>query len=120
MNRATRTDVARLAGISTAVVSYVIKGDRWRMSTGRRERALAGMRELGYQPNAIARSLSSTRTNTTGMIVPNVGNACFAELTVAVEYAAIERGLLVILGNASKLRFRENCYVTNFTGQRVR
>jgi LacI family transcriptional regulator len=118
--RATRTDVARLAGTSSAVVSNVINGGRWRVSAGRRERVLAATKELGYQPDAIVRSLSSTRTNTTGMIVPNISNGYFAELTLAVEHAAIERGLLVILGNSGKLRSRENSDVTSFPWQRAR
>jgi hypothetical protein len=61
------------------------------------------MAELGYQPNAIACSLSSTRTNTIGMIVPNISNRYFAELTLAVEDAAMERMALpeaVVLARA--------------------
>jgi LacI family transcriptional regulator len=119
VKRPTRTDVARLAGTSTAVVSYVINDGPRGVSPERRERVLAAMKELGYQPNAIARSLSSARTNTIGMIVPNISNGYFAELALAVEEAAMERGLLVFLGNSSELRSREGSYATSFVSQRV-
>lgn len=123
MNRegrpATRTDVARVAGTSVAVVSYVINNGPRNVSAERRQRVLAAMQELDYQPNAIARSLTSTRTNTVGMIVPNINNAFFAELALAVEDAALEAGLLLFVGNSNEERAREQAYVDSFVRQRV-
>jgi LacI family transcriptional regulator len=119
VRRATRTDVARLAGTSTAVVSYVINNGPRRVSPERRDRVLAAMKQLGYQPNAIARSLSSTDTMTLGMIVPNISNGFFAELALAVEDAALRRGRLLFLGNSNESRARETAYLTSFVRQRV-
>lgn len=116
---ATRTDVARLAGTSVAVVSYVINNGPRNVSPERRQRVLAAMQELDYQPNAIARSLTSTRTNTVGMIVPNISNAFFAELALAVEDAALEAGLLLFVGNSNEEQARERAYVDSFVRQRV-
>ncbi|MBU4337209.1 MAG: LacI family transcriptional regulator [Actinobacteria bacterium] len=117
--QATRTDVARLAGTSVAVVSYVINDGPRNVSPERRRRVLEAMRELSYQPNAIARSLTSTRTNTVGMIVPDISNAFFAELALAVEDAAMEAGLLLFVGNSNENRAREEAYVDSFVRQRV-
>lgn len=116
---ATRTDVARLAGTSVAVVSYVINNGPRNVSTERRQRVLDAMQELDYQPNAIARSLTSTRTNTVGMIVPNINNAFFSELALAVEDAALESGLLLFVGNSNEEQAREQAYVDSFVRQRV-
>jgi LacI family transcriptional regulator len=117
--RATRVDVAKLAQTSVAVVSYVINDGPRGVSPERRRRVLDAMRELRYQPNAIARSLTSTRTNTIGMIVPNISNAFFAELALAVEDAAIAAGRLLFLGNSNEEREREQAYVDSFLQQRA-
>jgi LacI family transcriptional regulator len=117
--RATRDDVARLAGTSTAVVSYVLNDGPRNVSTERRKRVLAAVAQLGYHPNAMARSLAATQTKTLGMIVPNISNAYFAELALAVEEAATARGLLLFLGNSNEDVVREKAYVSSFIEQRV-
>ncbi|MBF0940764.1 MAG: LacI family DNA-binding transcriptional regulator, partial [Schaalia georgiae] len=53
----TRDDVARLAGTSTAVVSYVVNGGPRRVREETRQRVLRAIGELGYRPNALAKSL---------------------------------------------------------------
>jgi DNA-binding LacI/PurR family transcriptional regulator len=67
--RITHQDVARLAGVSTAVVSYVINNGPRPTSPEVRERVLSAIRELDYHPNAFARGLRARRTNTIGYIV---------------------------------------------------
>src|SRR5262249_19682637 len=86
--RANRKDRARRAGCSTAVVSYVINNGPREVSSAMKERVLRAMKELDYRPNAIARSLSRSATDTVAMLVPNVNNGYFAELISAVEEAA--------------------------------
>jgi LacI family transcriptional regulator len=115
----TRDDVAALAGTSPAVVSYVINDGPRNVSPERRARVLQAMTELGYYPNAHARSLAATQTRTLGMIVPNISNAYFAEFALAVEDAAITRGRLVFLGNSSEDREREEAYISSFLEQHV-
>ncbi|MEW6233215.1 MAG: LacI family DNA-binding transcriptional regulator [Chloroflexota bacterium] len=66
---ATLKDVARLAGVSTATVSYVVNGTV-RVSPQTRERVLAAIKSLDYHPNVIARSLQGNRTSTLGFILP--------------------------------------------------
>lgn len=67
--RITHQDVARAAGVSTAVVSYVINNGPRPTSPEVRERVLTAVRELDYHPNAVARSLRARRTNTIGYVV---------------------------------------------------
>jgi len=67
--RATHRDVAQLAGVSTAVVSYVINNGPRQTSPEVRERVLKAIAELDYHPNAFARGLRARRTNTIAFIV---------------------------------------------------
>jgi DNA-binding LacI/PurR family transcriptional regulator len=67
--RVTHQDVARAAGVSTAVVSYVVNNGPRPTSPEVRARVLKAISDLGYHPNAVARGLRARRTNTIGYIV---------------------------------------------------
>ena len=77
---ATMTDVARLAGVSVSTVSYALTGTR-PISEATRDRVLAAMAELGYQPNAMARGLASRRSNILGLLLPLAGRGLGATET---------------------------------------
>ena len=64
MAKVTRDDVARLAGTSTAVVSYVINNGPRPVAPATRERVLAAIKELGYRPDRVAQAMASRRTGT--------------------------------------------------------
>lgn len=66
--RVTHLDVARLAGVSTAVVSYVINNGPRPTSPETRARVLQAIEDLNYHPSAVARGLRSQRTHTIGFI----------------------------------------------------
>ena len=117
--KVSRDDVARLAGTSAAVVSYVVNGGPRNVSPERRARVLAAIEELGYTPSPIAQSLAGSGTGTTGMIVPNLDNSFFAELALAVEESALKSGRLVFVGNSAEERERETAYVRSFVQHRV-
>jgi DNA-binding LacI/PurR family transcriptional regulator len=67
--RVTHLDVAKRAGVSTAVVSYVINNGPRPTSPEVRERVIKAIQELDYHPNAVARGLRARQTNTIGFIV---------------------------------------------------
>ncbi len=67
--RVTHLDVAKLAGVSTAVVSYVVNDGPRPTSPEVRERVLWAIRKLDYHPSAVARGLRAQRTNTIGFII---------------------------------------------------
>lgn len=113
-----RVDVARLAGVSPAVVSYVTNGSH-PVGAATRARVLAAIEELGYRPNAIARSLATSRSNTLGLLLPDSSNPYFAELSSAIEDAAFAAGYAVLLGNGADERSRERAYVRSFLDYRV-
>ncbi len=88
MKKPTQADVARLAGVSTATVSYVLNGltaDRVPISEETRQRVLAAIEELGYEPDARAQALRSGHTNTIGLIIPDIRNPHFWQLADGVE-----------------------------------
>ncbi|HNS53030.1 MAG TPA: LacI family DNA-binding transcriptional regulator [Anaerolineae bacterium] len=95
----TMRDVADRAGVSATTVSHVINGTRF-VSEEIRQRVLDAMRQLEYQPNALARSLRLGQTNTLGMIVPDSANPFFAEMAHAIEGASFSHGHNVILCNS--------------------
>ena len=71
--RVTTHDVARLAGVSQPTVSLVLSNNaKARVSPETRERVWHAARELGYQPNVIARALVLQRSYALGIIVPDL------------------------------------------------
>ena len=108
---ATMTDVARRAGVSVSTVSYVLTGAR-PISEATRDRVLAAMAELDYQPNAMARGLASRRSNIVGLLLPLSGRGLGATETAFVTgatEAAREAGYHLMLcpvgtGDADELQ----------------
>ncbi|MGW7679211.1 LacI family DNA-binding transcriptional regulator [Kribbella sp. NPDC054772] len=96
----TRNDVAEYAGVSTAVVSYVVNAGPRKVAPETRERVLEAIRVLGYRPNATARALRMGTTRTFGVITPDGGNPLFAELAKAIDKEAAARGYVVLQTSA--------------------
>lgn len=102
---ATIKDVAERAGLNVGTVSRIIN-NRGYISPQTRERVLETMKELNYQPNEVARSLSKRRTRTIAMIVPQVSHPYFARLIECVEQAAADRDYKLVLYNSRLERER--------------
>lgn len=85
--------------MSVTTVSHVVNGTR-RVSDGLRQQVLTAVNELGYQPNALARSLRSKKTHTIGLVVPDSANPFFAEVARGIEDVSFEEGHSVILCNS--------------------
>jgi len=103
-------DVAARAGVSSTTVSHVINRTR-PVSADLRARVEQAMAELGFQPNALARSLRRKRTHTLGMIVPDSANPFFAEVGRGIEDTSFAAGYSVILGNSDGDPARELLYM---------
>jgi LacI family transcriptional regulator len=115
----TRDDVARRAGVSTAVVSYVLNGGPRPVSRERRERVQRAIEELGYRRDAVAAALSSRRSGTIGLLLPDASNPFFADLARRIEDLAFARGFTVLIGNAAEDRAREVRHLEAFLAHRV-
>lgn len=83
--RPTRKDVAKLADVSVATVSYVINDSPQKVSPETRQRVLEAVEKLGYRPDAIARSLKTGQTYTVGIIVPTIASPGMAMMTNLVQ-----------------------------------
>jgi len=116
---ATRADVARRAGVSTAVVSYVVNEGPRRVAPETAARVRAAVEALNYSPNLAARSLRTGSSQMLGLVVPDITNPFFAELAHAVEGAAAERGLLLTLGSSGAREDVERDLVTELTSRNV-
>ncbi|TWD75178.1 LacI family transcriptional regulator [Kribbella amoyensis] len=89
--RATIHDVARIAAVSTATVSRVMSGGK-PVSTEVTDRVRAAAREVGYRPNPAAQTLLRGRSQTIGVVAPDLGNPYFAEILKGVAAEAAEVG----------------------------
>ena len=98
MKGATIRDVARRAHVSHQTVSRVINGHE-SVSGETRDRVIRAIRELEYVPSAVARSLSSQRTHTLGMVTTDVSDHFFAEAVAGAEAEARKRGYFLIIGS---------------------
>lgn len=92
MGRPTLEDVARHAGVSRATVSRVARGDGSVASETAR-RVAASIREIGYVPNASARSLATGRTTTIAMVVPEPDATVFTDPFFGLAVAGIHQQL---------------------------
>ena len=115
----TRRDVARRAGTSEAVVSYVINNGPRNVSPETRRRVLEAIRQVGYRANTVARSLRMNRTMTLGLVIPDNANAFFADLCHQIEETAFQRGYTLLLGHARGILEREIAYVRTLTERQV-
>ncbi len=110
--------VAERAGVSVTTVSHVINETR-PVSEELRQRVLAAMDELGYQPNRLARSLRRGKTHTFGMIIPDNANPFFAEMARGVEDTSFGQGYSVILCNSDGDLDKELLYTNMLAEKRV-
>jgi LacI family transcriptional regulator len=111
-------DVAKRAGVSIATVSYVLNGSR-KVSPELREAVLRAVEEMGYIPNAVAKSLREQRTRTLGIVVPDIGNPFFSALIQAFEACAREQGYRVIVASSEEDGSLEEDALLNLTGRQV-
>jgi LacI family fructose operon transcriptional repressor len=99
-------DVAKLAGVSVASVSRVLAGLPV-VSEPTRQRVMEAVKELDYRPDLAARRLRSRRSDTIGLIVSDIRNSFFTEVSRAVEDMAFSRQMSVILCNTDEDPKRE-------------
>jgi LacI family repressor for deo operon, udp, cdd, tsx, nupC, and nupG len=110
---ATIQDVARAAGVSTATVSRVFSAPELVIETTR-QRVMAVVAQLGYEPNFAAKSLRTLRTEKILVTVPDISNPFFSQVIRGVEEAALAAGYSVLLGDTRHEEAREEQYAAMF------
>lgn len=96
----TMTEIAKLAHVSQPTVSRVLNGSQT-VAPEIRERVLACAREHDYQFNALAKGLQGSKTSLLGVLVTDISNGFFADLTKQIETAARQSGCSIILFNSN-------------------
>lgn len=114
----TISDIAEKAGVSLATVSRVLN-DSGYVKEETRIRVQKVIRELNYTPSAIARSLSKNKTNTIGVIVPDIVNPFFGEVIKGITEVAEKSGLNIILCNTDESKEKELRALKILTEQRI-
>ena len=94
--RVTRADVAKMAGVSETVVSYVINNNRY-VAMDKRKRVEEAVRALNYRPNNIARALKGKQSNQILFIADHITNEYFASIVREMDKYAYNSGYLISL-----------------------
>lgn len=114
----TIVEVARLARVSIATVSNVIRGSK-KVSPELQERVREAIRELNYSPNEIARSLKVRQTRMLGMVLPDITNPFFPDVIRGAEDSAYERGYFLMTANTDEKIGKERRILSALRSYRV-
>lgn len=117
--KVTRTDVARYAGVSTAVVSYVVNNGPRKVAPQTAAKVRDAMHALRYQPNLNARALKRGSSQTLGLVMIDSLNPFFAELSSAIERSAGTRGQRLLVADSHGDPELEEQLVQELLGRRV-
>ena len=114
----TLRDVAKAAGVSVSTASRALH-DPGSTTEATRLRVREVAEELQYHPNTAARSLRTRRTDTIGLLVPDVRNPFFTDLAYSVDKAAAAAGLTVMIGNSDESTSAADRFLTNLARHQV-
>lgn len=96
-------DVANELQVSVTTLSFVLngKGQEKRISKDVINKIEAYIKEIGYQPNHLGRSLSTGKSKTIGMIVGDINNPFFSEVASVIEKIAVKAGYTLIVASSN-------------------
>lgn len=115
--KVTIKDIARLCDVSVTTVSRVINHKTDNIGVKTVERVEKKISELGYTPNSVARSMITGRSNTVGLVIPDVRNPFFSELARGVEDQMNEQQYGVLLCNTDSSLEKEKQYIDLLKGK---
>jgi LacI family transcriptional regulator len=115
----TRGDVARYAGVSTAVVSYVVNNGPRPVAEATADRVRAAIELLGYRPNLSARALKVGSTRTLGLVLSDLVNPFFAEFALEIQSFAAAAGYAMLIANSRGDAASEHQVLDDLISRRV-
>lgn len=113
-SRVTIKDIAKRCQVSTTTVSLVLNGHNSRFSPQTRELVLRTARELGYRPNQVAVSLVNQKSNTIGLVLPDMKQYYFATISKGAEHEGNQRGYVVFIGQTNDKPALDLSYLRTF------
>lgn len=108
-----------MAGVSPAVVSYVLNPGSRPVSQAARARVEAAVSTLGYRPNAIAQALRRSSTMSIGLMVPDLANPAIAAIAHSIEDIAYDLGYVLFVGTVGSDAAREERYLRTYVDRQV-
>ncbi|MGN0054905.1 MAG: LacI family DNA-binding transcriptional regulator [Atopobiaceae bacterium] len=108
MAKVTLKGIAREVGVSVTTVSLVLNGRPVRVSQEHRQAILDCARRKRYVPNQIARSLVTQRSNTLGLIVPDIESRFFSSLAKHLELCCRREGYALLITNSDGVSANDN------------
>ena len=114
----TMKDIALIVGVSQATVSYALNNSKSITKTVKK-RILDVAKEIGYIPNAVARNLKKRRTNTIGIVVPDVMNSYYNEMIKHTEKIIREQGYFIFICYTMHKPDIEDWYIVSLIQQKV-
>ena len=114
----TMKDVARVANVSQATVSYVINNSA-PVSEAVKQRVFDAINTVGYIANANAKSLKTQRTNTVGILIPDIDSGYYSEMIKETEHFLRKNGFVMFLCNTSYDPLLERRYIATLIEQNV-
>lgn len=118
MEKVTIKEVAKESGVSTATVSRVVN-DTGYVSEEIKDRVLETIKKLNYQPNAVARSLKQNKTNTIGVIIPDISNPYFMKIAKGIEDRTWDAGYNLLFSSSDGKLEKEYALLNLLVEQRV-
>ncbi|MGH2319079.1 LacI family DNA-binding transcriptional regulator [Planococcus sp. SE5232] len=119
MKKITMQDVASKAGVSKSTVSQYINNRFEFMGASTKLRVEAAIKELGYIPNQVAKSLKQKKTGTIGVIVANILHAFSTEIIRAIEDECERNGFHLFVCNADDQPEKERSYIDMLVAKQV-
>ncbi len=118
-NRTTLKDIAEATSLSIATVSLVLNGKGDNIPECTRKRIQEAVRELNYHPDYTARSLVTGRSQTIGVIVPDISNTFFAEMVHNLQLELSQLGYDIILCSSEEKMSNDIKYIKLLSGRNV-
>lgn len=117
IRRTTITDVAQKAGVSISTVSRVLNGKSVKPST--HDKIMESINDMGYAPDLMARSMVSKQTKTIGLLVPQLTNEFWAQLSETIQDELWLKGYGLMLCSTNFEMEREEAFLRAFIERKV-
>jgi LacI family transcriptional regulator len=111
-------DIAKMAGVSKATVSRVLNKSG-PVAEDTQKKVLAAIEKVGFLPNYLARSLKIKKTQTIGVIVPDIGNPFYFEVLRGIENFLDLKGFNIMLCNSEYNELKELKYISLLASKKV-
>ncbi len=112
-------DIAESCGVSMTTVSLVLNHRPNNVSLATKEKIIRTADECDYRPNGIARSLATKKSNTIGVIVPDISNSFFSDSVKSMQIELDKHGYTVLLCNSEEQFANDVKYIKLLSNRQV-